>query len=131
MSDDRVTTAVLDPVTVAELTDSGVPGLLEELTSLFSEDAPRSLARLRSAMEHGDATEVARVAHALKGSAATLGARVMASVCAALETDALAGRTDAWARLATLEEQMSAVLRALAELASGGAPGSGNAGCGH
>jgi HPt (histidine-containing phosphotransfer) domain-containing protein len=123
MSDERSTmnepflaAGVLDPACVAELVDSGVPGLVEELATLFGEDAPRSVAGLRAAAERGDAPELARVAHALKGSAATLGARALASTCAGLEAEGHAGRTDVGARLVSLQREVDAVVRALAEL---------------
>jgi signal transduction histidine kinase/DNA-binding response OmpR family regulator/HPt (histidine-containing phosphotransfer) domain-containing protein len=111
---------VLDATVLAELQAGGLEGLLAELIGLFSEDAPRNLERIRAALSGGDAAELARVAHALKGSAATLGARAMAATCLELETGGHLGRTAELApALARLEAQTDEVLQALAALAAG------------
>jgi HPt (histidine-containing phosphotransfer) domain-containing protein len=126
------TDVVLDASVLAELQAGGMEGLLAELIGLFSEDAPRNVERIDAALRAGDAGELARVAHALKGSAATLGARAMAATCLELETGGHAGRTVELAPfLARLEAQTDDVLKALAALAPGtaaaplkiGAPG--------
>ena len=97
--------AILDPATLAELCDPTVPGLFAELTTLFTEDAPRTVAELRTAIQASDAAEVARLAHALKGSSATLGASAMSATCAALEAAGRASRVEEFGpRLATLEQ---------------------------
>jgi HPt (histidine-containing phosphotransfer) domain-containing protein len=113
---------VLDPATLGELRGGGVPDLLAELVALFSEDAPRHVARLREAVGRQDPAEVARVAHTLKGSAATLGARLMSATCAELESASRAGRTDLGPLMARLEQQTGDVLEALARLVPGGRP---------
>jgi HPt (histidine-containing phosphotransfer) domain-containing protein len=107
---------VLDSATVRELLDGGGADLLAELVGLFNEDAPRHVARLREAVGGLDTAEVARLAHALKGSAATLGARLMSATCAELEAASRAGRTDVGPVMARLEQQTDDVLRALARL---------------
>jgi signal transduction histidine kinase/CheY-like chemotaxis protein/putative methionine-R-sulfoxide reductase with GAF domain len=114
---------VLDPEALADLEAGGGPELLTELIGLFGEDAPRAVARIRLAVEGGDAAELTRVAHALKGSSATLGARAMSVTCGALEAGGRAGRaTDLAPTLAELERQTDDVMRALAALATPGAP---------
>jgi signal transduction histidine kinase/CheY-like chemotaxis protein len=115
---------VIDTKLLAELQGSGMDGLLAELIGLFSEDAPLNLERIRAALSGGDAAELARVAHALKGSAATLGARAMAATCLELETGGHAGRTaELGPALARLEQQTHEVLRGLAAVAAGLATG--------
>jgi HPt (histidine-containing phosphotransfer) domain-containing protein len=116
--------SVIDTKLLAELQGSGMDGLLAELIGLFSEDAPLNLERIRAALSGGDAAELARVAHALKGSAATLGARAMAATCLELETGGHAGRTaELGPALARLEQQTDEVLRGLAAVAAGLATG--------
>jgi HPt (histidine-containing phosphotransfer) domain-containing protein len=111
---------VLDAAVLGDLQVPGLEGLLAELIGLFSEQAPRNLGRMRAALCSGDAAELARVAHALKGSAATLGARAMAATCLELETGGRAGRSVELApALARLEAQTDEVVRALAALAAG------------
>lgn len=107
---------VLDSATVMELLDGGGADLLVELIALFSEDAPRHVTSLREAVGGRDTAEVARLAHALKGSAATLGARLMSATCAELEAASRAGRTDVGPVMARLEQQTDDVLKALARL---------------
>ncbi len=68
-----------------ELGDEDGTELVREVATLFLEDAPLRLAALRSAMGRGDAVAVAREAHTLKGSAASLGALPLAGLCAVLE----------------------------------------------
>jgi CheY-like chemotaxis protein len=117
---------VLDPDTLVELQDPGIPGLLAELIGLFSEDAPHNVARLHAAVAGADPAEVTRIAHALKGSAATLGARTMAATCAAIEAAGRAGRAaDLGPALAELQRQTHDVLAALAELAPAAVDGDG------
>ncbi len=63
----------------------GDKAFLEEMIRHFVEDIDGQLDRLRSVIEEGDATGLAKQAHALKGSAATLGASRIASVALQLE----------------------------------------------
>jgi HPt (histidine-containing phosphotransfer) domain-containing protein len=128
---------VLDSPTVMELLDGGGADLLVELVALFSEDAPRHVASLREAVGGRDTAEVARLAHALKGSAATLGARLMSATCAELEAASRSGRTDVGPVMARLEQQTDDVLKALARLvaasqsAKGPAAGAGETAVDH
>ncbi len=118
---------VLDAGALAELDAGGGPELVAELLTLFSEDAPLHVQSLRAAVEAGDAGAVARLAHALKGSSATLGARAMAATCAALEAGGRAGQaTELATNMADLEREIAEVLRALARMAptsEAGVPG--------
>jgi HPt (histidine-containing phosphotransfer) domain-containing protein len=77
----------IDPRALANLRDvlDGDPDLLKELIDLFLTDAPALLACLRDAIDRQDPVSLMQTAHSLKGSAANLGARGMAAVCASLE----------------------------------------------
>ncbi|MBK9409865.1 MAG: response regulator [Gemmatimonadetes bacterium] len=64
---------------------------VQALVDLFIDDAPRRLATLRAAAESGDADAVANGAHALQGSAATLGAVALTRLARELDAAAQAG----------------------------------------
>jgi HPt (histidine-containing phosphotransfer) domain-containing protein len=68
------------------------------------------VAALREAATRGDAGVLEREAHALKGSAATLGARCLAAICEELEACGRAGNpTRAAALLPRLEAELERV----------------------
>ncbi|GEM_PF-3068312 len=77
-----------EPDTLAELIAEG-GNLLEDLVDMFQAELPRGLAELERAFDTGDCAGVARVAHTLKGTAGTFGAKRM---------HALAERIDLLAR---------------------------------
>ena len=86
---------------LASLQEPGQPDLLIELVTLFLRDTPERLQDLLA--RPLDANHVARVAHAVKGSAGNLGAMALQECASALEqaahhgqdADALAGLADA------------------------------------
>ncbi len=61
------------------------------MTALFLDSTPPRLAALREAAARGDARSLEQEAHALKGSAATLGARRLAGLGERLEALGRAG----------------------------------------
>ncbi len=63
----------------------GEPDIISELASMFLRDTPHRLEDVLRALADGDAEEVARLAHTVKGSSLNLGARRMASLCTRLE----------------------------------------------
>jgi len=63
----------------------GDAALRDELLRVFVEDLPRRREAFSAALSAGDASELKRRAHALKGSAMTLCADRLAAACAALE----------------------------------------------
>ena len=89
------------------------PEFLESLIASFLEEAPRNLAAMREACEHGDAREVGRQAHTLKGSAAVFGAAALTEMCRNFEgretlpePGALDGLDAAFARVRVALEEM-------------------------
>jgi len=76
------TESLLDYAIVAELLSDG--GREEGLVSLFVTASHERLHELAEALETGDASKVAAVAHSLKGACATFGAVRMASIAARL-----------------------------------------------
>ena len=75
----------LDPATLENLRELGGPELILELGEVFASDTPPRLENLCVAVEAGDAEAVKRVAHALTGSSANIGARRMAGICGELQ----------------------------------------------
>lgn len=61
------------------------PGLLSRLAELFLEDSVRRLSDIADGLSCQDVEKVRSAAHALKGSAANLGANRLAAVCATVE----------------------------------------------
>jgi PAS domain S-box-containing protein len=59
--------------------------LMAELAQLFLEDAPREIQKIREAQTNGDAMRLENSAHALKGSASTLGANEFTSIARKIE----------------------------------------------
>jgi PAS domain S-box-containing protein len=79
---------LLDMTILAELRQleqDGEPGLLRELLEVFQAQVPEEVACLRAAVEAGDTSALKSVAHRLKGTAATVGARAVALRCRDLE----------------------------------------------
>jgi signal transduction histidine kinase/CheY-like chemotaxis protein/HPt (histidine-containing phosphotransfer) domain-containing protein len=61
------------------------PDIIFELASLFLRDTPRRLDDMLRALSAGEAEELGRLAHTVKGSSLNLGAERMASLCTRLE----------------------------------------------
>lgn len=76
---DQTALDALDEVT------GGDSEFLAELVYTFLEDAPVLLSDLQQAIEGGDASEVRRLAHSLKGNGRDFGAKVFAGLCEKLE----------------------------------------------
>jgi CheY-like chemotaxis protein len=69
----------------------GEPDPVTRLIDLFLRDAPARLGRIRTALQQNDAEALRDTAHALKGSAGTIGAHKMEELCAELEDQASSG----------------------------------------
>ena len=66
----------------------GAPDVLESVISLYLDDAPKLMERLKHAVAANDAPEIERAAHTLKSSSASLGALKVSELCKRLETSA-------------------------------------------
>ncbi|HEV7458615.1 MAG TPA: Hpt domain-containing protein [Roseococcus sp.] len=82
---------VLDPSALAALEEVVGAAASAEIARLFREDSESRVARGSAALAVGDLAAVAREFHALKSSAATLGARRLSALAARLEAAGLAG----------------------------------------
>jgi HPt (histidine-containing phosphotransfer) domain-containing protein len=112
--DGAIDTAVL--AGLRDLQEEGEPDLVRQLIALFLAGTPPRLDALRAAAAGGAATALAREAHALKGSCASLGAHAMARLCEELEAldgpEDLARATATVDRLATEYDRVRAALSA-------------------
>jgi HPt (histidine-containing phosphotransfer) domain-containing protein len=94
--------AVLDPAVLSslrKLTPPGEPDVLAEVLTLFLEEVPPRIVRLRNAWQARNIEEVHRCAHSLKGSAGNIGARRLHAVCAELDDKGKSGDLTAVAPL--------------------------------
>ena len=74
--------------------DDGELGLLEEMLGLYKEDTPGRIDAVQAALESGELGDMADVAHAVKGSAGTMGAPKVRAVAALLEAAGRLGKSE-------------------------------------
>lgn len=82
--------SAMDPVAALKRMGDDVE-LMEQIIQIFLEDAPGLIHAAREALARGDAPEVRRAAHSLKGMMATLGATSGANGAFHLEQCAVGG----------------------------------------
>jgi signal transduction histidine kinase/ligand-binding sensor domain-containing protein/CheY-like chemotaxis protein/HPt (histidine-containing phosphotransfer) domain-containing protein len=88
--------------------------LLRELVQIFLEDYPQQLKLIRHAVQTGDAAELQRAAHTLKGSAANFAAANVAAQARYLEDMGRDGNMDSTAKvLSRLEKELTHLHAAL------------------
>ncbi len=110
------TSDLLDLTTLQNLVelDDGGHELLSEMIGIFREDTPRRIRDILAAIAQGNAEELSRTGHALKGGSGALGAEAMRNLAAGLEALGRSGSTDAGADLPQrLESLFQASLAAL------------------
>jgi signal transduction histidine kinase/CheY-like chemotaxis protein/HPt (histidine-containing phosphotransfer) domain-containing protein len=95
--------AAIDPSALAALDAALGEGTAAEIAATFLADAPARLDRMRALAASGAADLLAREAHALAGSAGTLGLRALAAAARSLETGVAISVAELPARLAPLE----------------------------
>jgi two-component system, sensor histidine kinase and response regulator len=109
---------VLDRDDLMERVD-GDAEFLRELAGIFYEDCPKLLARMETAIRAGDARELERAAHALKGSVANFGATTAREAAFTLERMGRSGQLDSAEQLyGALEDEIVAFRVALDALAA-------------
>ena len=64
------------------------PDVLNELIEVYADETTAQLIVLGDAVQSSDFGAIARIAHRLKGSSRTLGAKIVADVCEAIEKNA-------------------------------------------
>jgi HPt (histidine-containing phosphotransfer) domain-containing protein len=85
-------------------------GTAREIVNVFLVDQPARMQRMRGLAANGAAAGLAREAHALAGSAGTLGLQALAAGARALEASLAETASDLPARLAPLEELAATAL---------------------
>jgi HPt (histidine-containing phosphotransfer) domain-containing protein len=108
--------ALLDLTTLQNLVDldDGGHGLLSEMINIFREDTPRRIHDILTAVAKGNAEELSRAGHALKGGAGALGAEAMRHLASDLESLGRSGSVDVGPDLTgRLETAFQATLAAL------------------
>lgn len=94
----------------------GFQSLMIDILRLFKEHAPVYLSALRNALTQGDLQEAVEQAHALKGTAGSTGAALLAQLAGQLETAALAGESERCAALlAQLDGALGRTVQAIDE----------------
>jgi CheY-like chemotaxis protein len=97
----------------------GEQGLLKEVVRLFLDDCPNMVIGIRGAAERGDAREMERAAHKMKGSVANFAASATYDAALRLEVMGRAGHLEqASEALEQLESALEELKPALANLAS-------------
>ena len=87
----------LDPGAIArlqELDPDGSHGVVKRVLVAYESSLTRMLGQLQAQREGGDPTLVARLAHTLKSSSASVGALGFGAACAKVEARLLSGATD-------------------------------------
>src|SRR5712692_7677284 len=87
------TDAVCDQETISQLRLEGVD-FLRELIELFNVEVPKGMLELAQVLDAGDCARAAVIAHTLKGTAGTFGAKRMHELAAAIDQAARAGLVD-------------------------------------
>ena len=72
--------------------DAGSGDLIHRAIGLFEEHSKPAIVRIAKAIQIGETDEIKSAAHALKSMSLNIGARSLADVCAAIETEAAAGQ---------------------------------------
>jgi two-component system, sensor histidine kinase and response regulator len=107
--------AVLDLARLLERV-GGDRKALAELVRIFRADSPKQVARIRTAIQEGDAAALRAAAHTLKGAVSNFAAPPAAEAAQRLQKMGEAGRLDgAGAALGQLEREIEGLLASLAE----------------
>ena len=118
-STDAATANSDTPATWRQQIQAAGPAAMARLVELFVDDTARSLAAMRQTLAQGDGHELAKMAHALKGSCLQLGVARMADCCDGLEAaargDNQAAAELALAHLSTAFDEASSELETLSE----------------
>ena len=101
---------IIDPSLRKELEMVGGVELHPRLVTMFIEEAETSQVQVTTALQTDDATLLARSAHRIKGGAAAIGARRIATLASALETS---GRQDRLQDAPLLQTMLTAEIEAL------------------
>ena len=100
-----------------DLDETGSMDLAQEVFSVFLSSSARRLVELNAAIAQGDVQSLGKIAHALKSSAANVGALVLSEHFRELEKLAREGRLDeALGQLATMQQEHARAVSAIEAL---------------
>ena len=100
-----------------DLDETGSMDLAQEIFSVFLSSSARRLVELNAAIAQGDVQSLGKIAHALKSSAANVGALVLSEHFRELEKLAREGRLDeALGQLATMQQEHARAVSAIEAL---------------
>ncbi|MFZ1396155.1 MAG: Hpt domain-containing protein [Candidatus Promineifilaceae bacterium] len=100
--------------TLAQVMGDSSAEMLNEMASIFLEDAVPLIDQMKSGLANGDYKTIHSAAHALKGSSATIGLDKFAEVCLAVETNSKQQQDELIdSNLVVLESQYSQIHQAL------------------
>ena len=88
---------MIDPAVIAslrQLNQEGEPDVVQEVLTLFLQDAPGRITAIADAIDRGDPAALQRAAHAFKGAAGNIGATALQNQCNQLEVLGKAGTLD-------------------------------------
>jgi len=109
----------LDPAVMDQLLnlDDGAVGLVKEMVGLFQEDIPGRFQAMEALLVSGDRSDLADLAHAIKGAAGTMGTLRLRAVAAELEGSARqnAFKTEPALLLEKMKEAYAEALEALGQ----------------
>jgi HPt (histidine-containing phosphotransfer) domain-containing protein len=116
VTDELAGVEALDRNDLEERFDGAIE-LSVDLIELFLEDAPRRVREMVDCHDSGDAETLRRLAHTLKGSAASVSAMRIRTVAARLESAAVEGFSDETARLvAALSGELDVLRESVSDL---------------
>ena len=113
----RWTTGAIDPTDLLAVCRAGSAinhGLLYEILGHFVRQNGDRMAQLMTALETADRVQVAQIAHAIKGSAAMVGAGYLSQLANRIELDAAAGSPALLVNgVSAMQAEFAAVVRTL------------------
>jgi two-component system, sensor histidine kinase and response regulator len=110
-----------DPESLRDRVDGDLD-LLRELTEVFAQEAPRTLARIEEAIGSGSASDLEKASHKIKGSVLQFSAHAAAAAALELEERGKRGSVaGAEPFLKTLRQEIDLLQKALRLLAFGDA----------
>jgi CheY-like chemotaxis protein len=116
-------TAILDPAMITQirtLQAADGPDIMAEMSDLLLIEGAAAVRALHTALTVGDRKRIMRVAHRLRGSAATIGALALVQVCTTLEQKAQDGEiNDSLPLIQLVEHELNRARQALEELQHG------------
>ncbi len=121
MTLDVASAGIVDALAIIER--MGGRDLVVKLVAMFAQTARERVERLNRLLAADDRVQLSRVAHALKGSAAQLGAEHLRDLCASLERDAATlHRDQLTGRVTAIVAAVGATISALESCASESRP---------